>query len=117
MNIAAVNSSPSPNYDPELNKYGAGCILVLMARTSSDISERSTFSQPELAPPELAAQAAALVKIYPECFWFWHPEARICSLEDVRLVVEHLREYGDYRAWRAAQDLNQCLLPLFRRTS
>jgi hypothetical protein len=30
----------------------------------------------------------------------------------VRLVVEHLREYGDWRAWRAAQQLHRCLSPL-----
>jgi hypothetical protein len=38
-------------------------------------------------------------------------------LEDVRLVVEHLREYGDHRAWREAQELHRCLSPLFKKTS
>ena len=83
--------------------------------TTSQIPEGNEFSPP--APPELLAQAAALVKSYPECFWFWHPDVRIRSLEDVRLVIEHLREYGDRRAWLAAQDLNRCLLPLFKRKS
>jgi hypothetical protein len=27
----------------------------------------------------------------------------------VRLVVEHLREYGDKRAWAAAKELKRCL--------
>ena len=50
------------------------------------------FPPPTPAPPELIERAAALVRGYPECFWFWHPEARVRHLEDVRLVVEHLRE-------------------------
>jgi hypothetical protein len=39
------------------------------------------------------------------------------TLEDVRLVIEHLRQYGDSRAWRAAQDLHRCLSPHFKKTS
>ncbi len=75
----------------------------------------------EMAPPtpaslELCARAAALVRGHPECFWFRHPEARIRHLDDVRLVVEHLREYGDRRAWRDAQELHLCLSPLYRKT-
>ena len=72
---------------------------------------------PTPAPPALIERAAELVRTYPECFWFWHPEARIRHLEDVRLVIEHLREYGDHRAWWAAQELQRCLLPLSKRTS
>jgi len=72
---------------------------------------------PTPAPPEVVERAAALVRNHPECFWFRHPEARIRHLEDVRLVVEHLREYGDRRAWREAQELQKCLLPLFKTTS
>ena len=70
---------------------------------------------PTAAPLELCARASALVRGHPECFWFRHPEARIRHLEDVRVVVEHLREYGDRRAWRDAQELNQCLSPLYRK--
>src|SRR2546421_6022923 len=58
---------------------------------------------PTPAPLELVERATALVRSYPECFWFRHPEARIRHLEDVRLVVEHLREDGGWRAWSAAQ--------------
>lgn len=72
---------------------------------------------PAPAPPDLIAHAAELVRTYPECFWFWHPEARIRHLEDVRLVVKHLREYGDRRAWGAAQELHRCLSLLYRKTS
>jgi hypothetical protein len=68
------------------------------------------------APPELVEQATALVKAFPECFWFRHPEARIRYLDDVRLVIEHLREYGGWRAWDAAQQLHRCLSPLFKKT-
>jgi hypothetical protein len=65
----------------------------------------------------MAARAAALVRQYPECFWYWRPDAAIRSLEDVRLVVRHLREYGGHDAWQAAQDLSECLSPRSRRTS
>jgi hypothetical protein len=72
---------------------------------------------PTPAPAELIARATTEIRSHPECFWFRHPEARVRHLEDVRLVVEHLREYGDRRAWRAAQELHRCLSPLFKRTS
>ena len=72
---------------------------------------------PTPAPAELIAYAVALVTANPDCFWFRHPEAGIRHLEDVRLVVEHLREYGGHRAWRSAQELQQCLSPLYRKTS
>jgi len=55
------------------------------------------------------------VKKYPECFWFWRSDARIRNFEDVRLVIRHLREYGDRRAWQDAQDVYQCLLALFKK--
>lgn len=61
------------------------------------------------ASPELAGQAEALVRNFAECFWFRHPEAGVRYLDDVRLVVHHLREYGGWKAWRAAQDLQRCL--------
>jgi len=66
---------------------------------------------------ELVARAEALVKRFPGCFWFWHPDARIRTRDDVRLVVRHLRDYGDREAWLAAQDLNQCLSPRSRNAS
>lgn len=73
------------------------------------ISELTNLDQTP-APPELIARAEALVREYDvHCFWFWHPEARVRRLGDVRLVVEHLREYGNWRAWRAAQELQRCL--------
>ena len=88
----------------------------LMRPIPTDASGHSVLSQQDSAPPDLVAQAASLIKTYPECFWFWHPEAQIRSVGDVRLVVKHLREYGDRRAWLAAQDLYRCLLPLFKKT-
>ena len=71
---------------------------------------------PTPAPPELIERATALVREHPECFWFWHPDARVRHLVDVRLVVEHLREYGDWRGWRAAQELHRCLSLLSKKT-
>ena len=72
---------------------------------------------PTPAPAELCERAMGLVRAHSECFWFWHPEARVRHLEDVRLVVEHLREYGDRRTWWDAQELHRCLSPLYKKTS
>ena len=85
-----------------------------MAAAHEELHE---WPPPTPAPPELIRRAAELIREYHECFWFRHPEARIRHLEDVRLVVEHLREYGDRRAWWAAQELHKCLSPLYRKTS
>jgi hypothetical protein len=85
-----------------------------MSGTPDELHEATP---PTPAPPELVERATALVRNHPECFWFWHPDARVRNLEDVRLVVEHLREYGGHRAWWEAQALHQCLSPLFKKTS
>lgn len=69
------------------------------------------------APPELAERAVRLVEAFPECFWSWRPDARVQRLCDVRLVIKHLRKYGGWHAWRAAQELHVCLLPHFKKTS
>jgi hypothetical protein len=61
------------------------------------------------ASPEAIALATDLVRRFSECFWFRHPEARIRYEDDARLIIEHLREYGDKRAWEAAKDLRRCL--------
>jgi hypothetical protein len=69
-------------------------------------------SSPEnigLSENELVARAEALIREFPGCFWFRHPEARIRDRNDIPLVIQHLREYGDQRAWRAAQALRKCL--------
>jgi hypothetical protein len=75
------------------------------AETAVPVAERIP------AAPELVERTEALVRDFPGCFWFRHPEAAIRYLDDVRLVVHHLREYGGWNAWRAAQDLQRCLLP------
>ena len=72
---------------------------------------------PTPAPPELVERATELVRKHPGCFWFRHPEARMRYVEDVRVVIEHLREYGGHRAWWDAQDLHRCLSPIFKKTS
>ena len=69
-------------------------------------------SSPEsigLSENELVARAESLIREFPGCFWFRHPEARIRDRNDIPLVIQHLREYGDQRAWRAAQALRKCL--------
>lgn len=60
-------------------------------------------------PPELVARAEALVRKFPECFWFWHPEAVVRTIGDVRLVSENLRRYGRKPAWYESQELRRCL--------
>jgi hypothetical protein len=86
-----------------------------MAHTDASGADASAGHSP--APRELVALAAALVSRYPDCFWFWRTDARIRTLDDVRLVVRQLREYGDRNAWLAAQDLARCLSHPSRRTS
>lgn len=62
------------------------------------------------APPELIARSEALVEKYDvKCFWFWHPDAKLKYIDDIELVIHHLREYGNHEAWKAAQNLHKCL--------
>lgn len=82
---------------------------------AADPEELHEAPPPTPAPANVIDHATRLVREYPECFWFRHPEASIRHLEDVRLVVEHLREYGDRRAWWAAQELHRCLSPLYKK--
>jgi hypothetical protein len=86
-----------------------------MARREPSGTGPRTAQSPALE--ELVERAVALVKRFPECFWFWHPDARVQTVDDVRLAVRHLREYGGREAWLAARDLNQCLSPHSRRAS
>jgi len=60
------------------------------------------------ASPAVVALATELVRKFSECFWFWHPQARVRNEDDVQMVIEHLREYGDKRAWEAAKELRKC---------
>lgn len=77
----------------------------------------TTLRERTPAPPELAARAMALVDEFPRCFWFWHPDASVRYLDDVRLVIHHLREYGGWKAWEAAQELQECLSRNFNEKS
>ena len=61
------------------------------------------------APPEAVAMATELVRKFAECFWFRHSEAQVRYVDDVALVIRHLRDYGDKRAWAAAGELKKCL--------
>lgn len=71
----------------------------------------------EASLPAMISSAAALVARFPECFWFWRPDARLVSSDDVRLVVQNLRKYGNREAWMAAQHLDQCLSAYSRKPS
>ena len=72
-------------------------------------AQPTTESERIPAPPDLVARAKAAVSEFHECFWFRHPEARVRYLDDVRLIITHLREYGGWKAWRVAQELQRCL--------
>lgn len=69
------------------------------------------------APPELCERAMEWVREYSACFWFQYSQTRIVHLGEVRRLVKHLRENGDHRAWRGAQQLQQCMLALVRERS
>jgi hypothetical protein len=71
----------------------------------------ATKTTPAPAPlsKETAEIARALIQQFPECFWFRHPDAPLDTVDEARLVVQHLREYGGHRAWREAQRLHACL--------
>jgi hypothetical protein len=83
--------------------------------TDASRSDGAADSAP--VTPDVAARAEALVKQFPECFWFWRPDAVVRSEDDVRLVIRHLRAHGGHDAWHAAQDLHACLSPRSNRTS
>ena len=68
-----------------------------------------TSIAPSSISPETLGLARSLAKEFSECLWFWHPDATVNTREDAYLVIQHLREYGGHRAWRAAQRLWQCL--------
>jgi len=55
---------------------------------------------PAEAPLELIHDAERLIRQHPECFWFRHPDARISSLDDIRLVIQ---------TWQESQELQACL--------
>jgi len=61
------------------------------------------------APPEAIQMAKELVTKYPSCFWFWKDTPEILYTEDIQLVIQRLREYGDKRTWEAARELSACL--------
>jgi len=80
------------------------------ARVSPEMEATETDPALTPSPPELIARAEALVREYGvQCFWFWHPDARVRTREDVQLVVKELRRNGSRKAWLAAKELKRCL--------
>ncbi len=59
--------------------------------------------------PEVARRAKDFVRRFPGCFWFWKEDPSIAYRDDVEAVIRNLRDYGDRKAWSAAQELRQCL--------
>ena len=80
---------------------------------------KEVMNESDTAPPELLERAQCLVRTYPECFWSWRDagETKIDNLPSVRLVIKNLREHGGHKAWREAQELQQCLLQSFKEAS
>ena len=64
---------------------------------------------PSTISPDALQLARGLAKEFSECMWWRHPDATVDTREDAYLVIQHLREYGGHRAWRAAQRLWKCL--------
>ena len=66
---------------------------------------------PADVPESLLEAARVLVRqFFGGCFWFRHPDAEIQNADDIRVVIENLRENGDHQAWRAAQRLHRQFL-------
>jgi len=70
----------------------------------------STQPQTEDNPPSAAAleMAQKAVEEFHECFWWWNPEFRPKTREDVREIVLNLRKSGGRGAWARAQEIHQC---------
>lgn len=67
-----------------------------------------TASKPVLQTA-LELARAAVRDFYASCFWFWKIDPPLHTEADVRNVISHLREYGDRKAWQAAQAIVKCL--------
>jgi len=66
-----------------------------------------------LAPPELVAQAEEAVREFRSlCFWFWHPDALVRTMADIREVITELRRYGNPQAWLTAQEFQREVLAM-----
>ena len=63
-----------------------------------------------LPVPLLTAAQTTFREFASECSWFMDPKAVISTDDDVRMVIENLRENGGHNAWRAAQRLQKMLL-------
>ena len=76
---------------------------------SESVVISGTTTQPPVPEAVLERARAAVREYFARCFWFWHPDHTVQTAEDVRLVIEQLREYGDHKAWKLAQGLHKCL--------
>jgi hypothetical protein len=74
------------------------------------VANKEGTPSPPVSEAVLERARAAVREYYSRCFWFRHPDAaQVQTEEEVRLVIRHLREYGDHKAWRVAQELCKCL--------
>ena len=84
---------------------------MIASQTSSEKAEQRTV------PDSLLEKGRSLIVEHSDCFWYFHPDARIETWNDLRLIVKKLRQHGNRNAWYAAQDLNQCLLQFSKKRS
>lgn len=78
-------------------------------QSDSVLREQPVTYGTEPVPQEVLDMAQAAVKNFHECFWWWHQDAKVTTREDVRAVIESLRESGGHKAWAVAQELHKCL--------
>ena len=97
----------NPEQTPPLRRPGISGSFSAVSKEA--IVEANLDPEQQDAAPELVVRAEALVRKFPECFWYWHPSAGIKTIGDVRLVAENLRRYGRKPAWHESQELRQCL--------
>ena len=80
-----------------------------MNSDNSSPPETSAIS-PDVPESLLEAARALVRQFFSGCFWFRHPDAEIQNADDIRVVIENLRENGNHQAWRAAQRLHRQFL-------
>lgn len=84
------------------------------SKTSAKFGEVaiSVPTAPEDSTPvseEVSRMVHEAVKNFHECFWRWNVDAPITTRDEVREVIEALRENGGHSAWWTAQAFLKCL--------
>jgi hypothetical protein len=75
-------------------RHNDRCFLLHSEAVHSDYSALMNLDEPTpthgtastLDP--LISRAEALVRQFKECFWFWHPDARVLTRDDIPMVIK-----------------------------